>query len=205
METYINKTVGIACLSALLQVGIVQANAQVAGEEQSNHTRKASSKSFMILGDLALGSDKGSDTKAEAPKEAAIASPKVGIKNPAIEPKITLRESRLSAASFEAPEAPGKPLSFRATAYSLRGRTRSGAYVRRGVIAADPRVLPLGSVVEVKAGDWSGTYTVQDTGGRIKGNIIDVWVPSTKEARKFGRRSIKLHVLRFGPKGRQAK
>ncbi|MDX2032457.1 MAG: 3D domain-containing protein [Blastocatellia bacterium] len=158
-----------------------------------------------MMGDLALSSDKGSDTKAEAPKEASLASPKVKIKNPVIEPQIALRESRLNAMPFETPDGLGKPLNFRATAYSLRGRTRSGAYVRRGVIAADPRVLPIGSVVEVKAGNWSGTYTVHDTGGKIKGNIIDVWVPSTKEARTFGRRSVKLHVLRFGPKGRQAK
>lgn len=187
MEKCLNKKVGIVCLSALLQVGIVQVNAQGVTE------------------DLAIVSDKKSDLKAEAPREASIASPKVGIKNPLIDPQITPRASRLNATPFEAPDGVGQPLSFRATAYSLKGRTRSGAYVRRGVIAADPRVLPLGSVVTVKAGDWSGTYTVHDTGGRIKGNIIDVWVPSTKEARKFGRRSIKLHVLRFGPKGRQPK
>lgn len=74
-----------------------------------------------------------------------------------------------------------------------------GTSVRRGVVAADPRVLPLGSVVQIKAGKYTGVYTVHDTGGRIKGNIIDVWVPSNHEARQFGRRKVQLSVLKMGP------
>ncbi len=90
------------------------------------------------------------------------------------------------------------PRSFEATAYSLRGITRSGSYVRRGVIAADPRVLPLGSLVHLKAGTYSGVYTVQDTGGAIKGKRIDVWMPSSREARSFGRQNVRLTVLKYG-------
>jgi 3D (Asp-Asp-Asp) domain-containing protein len=92
------------------------------------------------------------------------------------------------------------PRSFEATAYSLRGITRSGSYVRRGIIAADPRVLPLGSVVHLKAGNYSGVYTVKDTGGAIKGKRIDLWVGSSKEAFSFGRRSVRLTVLKYGGK-----
>jgi 3D (Asp-Asp-Asp) domain-containing protein len=99
----------------------------------------------------------------------------------------------------------GPASNFQATAYALYGRTRSGTYVRRGVIAADPRVIPLGSIVHIKTPGYSGVYTVQDTGRKIKGNIVDVWVPSSREARIFGRRKIKLHVLRLGPKGRISK
>ncbi|MBL8205558.1 MAG: 3D domain-containing protein [Blastocatellia bacterium] len=90
------------------------------------------------------------------------------------------------------------PRSFEATAYSLRGITRSGSYVRRGVIAADPRVLPLGSKVHLKAGNYSGVYTVQDTGKAIKGKRIDVWMPSSREARSFGRQNVRLTVLKYG-------
>jgi 3D (Asp-Asp-Asp) domain-containing protein len=186
---------------------MVQAEAHGLTTDQSNNIAgKSSVTSSSISSDLAVVSDKASDkAKTEAPREPVIAAPKVGIKNPSIDPKITPRESKLNSSAFAAPEDLGKPLNFRATAYALRGRTRSGAYVRRGVIAADPRVLPLGSVVQVRAGDWSGTYTVHDTGKKIKGKIIDVWVPSNREARQFGRRSVKIHVLRFGPKGRPAK
>jgi len=84
--------------------------------------------------------------------------------------------------------------SFRATAYCLKGRTANGGSVRRGVVAADPRVLPLGSKIQVNAGSYSGTYTVTDTGGAIKGKILDVWVPSCGEANKFGRRTVQVTV-----------
>jgi len=84
--------------------------------------------------------------------------------------------------------------SFNATAYCLGGKTAMGHGVRRGIIAADPRVLRLGSKVTISAGQWSGTYLVSDTGGGIKGKRLDIWVPSCSEARKFGRRSIQVSV-----------
>ncbi|MEO7538664.1 MAG: 3D domain-containing protein [Pyrinomonadaceae bacterium] len=83
--------------------------------------------------------------------------------------------------------------AFSATAYCLKGRTAMGHGVRRGIIAADPRVLRLGSTVTINAGQWSGSYLVSDTGGRIKGKKLDIWVPSCSEARKFGRRSVNVN------------
>jgi 3D (Asp-Asp-Asp) domain-containing protein len=94
------------------------------------------------------------------------------------------------------------PVAYVATAYSLRGRTASGKFVSQGIIAADPRFLPLGSRVHVQAGAWSGEYLVADTGGAIKGRKIDIWTPSTREAMRFGRRTVKLTVLSYG--GRRA-
>ncbi len=47
--------------------------------------------------------------------------------------------------------------SFRATAYCLRGRTASGGNVRRGIVAADPRILPLGTRIEISAGSYGGS------------------------------------------------
>lgn len=82
--------------------------------------------------------------------------------------------------------------SFSASAYCFSGRTAMGHAVRRGLIAADPRVLKLGSRVYVDAGPWSGNYLVSDTGGAIKGKKIDIWVPSCSEARKFGRRTVQI-------------
>ena len=82
--------------------------------------------------------------------------------------------------------------AFSASAYCFSGRTAMGHPVRRGLIAADPRVLKLGSKVYVSAGQWSGTYLVSDTGGAIKGKRIDIWVPGCAEARKFGRRSVQV-------------
>lgn len=93
--------------------------------------------------------------------------------------------------------------TYTATAYSLRGRTASGKPVARGVIAADPRVLPLGTRVRIDAGEFSGEYVVADTGGAVKGRRVDIWTPTSREAMRFGRRAVKLTVLELGGKRKQ--
>jgi 3D (Asp-Asp-Asp) domain-containing protein len=113
------------------------------------------------------------------------------------------------AAAPAASSAPAKPSTgsvasdsaqrFTATAYALPGRTASGQTVRRGLIAAD-KSLPLGTRVRLDAGHYSGEYVVADRGGRIRGRIIDIWVPSNGEAIRFGRRPVKLTVLSYGAK-----
>ena len=92
-------------------------------------------------------------------------------------------------------EATSPAVTYTATAYSLRGRTASGGGVRRGIIAADRRVLPIGTRVRLEAGSYSGEYLVADTGGAVRGRKIDIWVPNTYEAMRFGRRPVKLTVL----------
>ena len=88
---------------------------------------------------------------------------------------------------------------FTATAYALPGRTASGQTVRRGLIAAD-KSLPLGTRVRLDAGNYSGEYLVADRGSRVRGRIIDIWVPSNGEAVRFGRRPVKLTILGYGGK-----
>ena len=108
---------------------------------------------------------------------------------------------KTSKAAIEKPEpeaeseASSPAMTFTATAYSLRGRTASGRYVSRGLIAADRRVLPLGTRVRLEAGPYSGEYLVADTGGLVRGRKIDIWMPNTSEAMRFGRRPVKLTVL----------
>ncbi len=92
----------------------------------------------------------------------------------------------------------GKP--FVATTYCLKGRTAMGTGVQRGIIAADPRILPLGSRVQLSAGRYSGSYLVTDTGSAIKGRRIDIWVPSCGEARSFGRRTVYVAPVGRKPK-----
>jgi 3D (Asp-Asp-Asp) domain-containing protein len=100
------------------------------------------------------------------------------------------------------PVVPGE--TYTATAYSLRGRTASGKPVARGVIAADLRVLPLGTRVRIDAGEFSGEYVVADTGGAVKGRRVDIWTPTAREAMRFGRRAVKLTVLELGGKRKNA-
>ena len=119
----------------------------------------------------------------------------------------TVSAATATAASGEKPvvvEVISVPArTYTATAYSLRGRTASGRPVSRGVIAADPSVLPLGTRVRLEAGNWSGEYVVADTGGAVRGRKIDIWTPTTREAMQFGKRIVRLTVLELG--GRKAK
>ena len=102
-----------------------------------------------------------------------------------------------SAEQFVGPRDPGYRV-FVATAYCIKGVTRSGVRVRRGIVAADPSRIPLGSVIQVRAGSYSGIYRVLDTGSAIKGEIIDIYVPDYHEAVRFGRQRVQIRVLRHG-------
>lgn len=78
-----------------------------------------------------------------------------------------------------------------ATAYCDHGTTDSGVQTERGMIAADPRVFPMGSVVKIESPvGYSGTYTVTDTGAKVKGRKVDIFVPSCAKAKAFGKRVV---------------
>jgi 3D (Asp-Asp-Asp) domain-containing protein len=94
----------------------------------------------------------------------------------------------------------GTRLSFVATAYCKGQVTASGVAVKAGVAAADPNVLPQGSVVELSGVPerHRGIYTVLDTGPKVQGKHVDVYMWSCNEALAFGRRPVTLTVLRLG-------
>jgi 3D (Asp-Asp-Asp) domain-containing protein len=84
-----------------------------------------------------------------------------------------------------------------ATAYCDRGPTRSGVPAQHGIVAADLRRLPLGTRVRVVAPGqpYAGVYTVLDTGSKIKGRDLDIFMPSCRAARHFGKRPVEVRVL----------
>lgn len=95
-------------------------------------------------------------------------------------------------------------LDIKATAYApgphdndqWGNKTRLGTQIRPGVIAVDPRVIPLGSQVMIKYPDGTKEYAVaEDTGGAIKGHRIDVARWTVSEAYKFGIKPVKVYVL----------
>lgn len=90
-----------------------------------------------------------------------------------------------------APPRYGDPVPVQMTAYCLtRNTTRRGRYVRAGIVAADPRLFPLARYVELYDGRrYLGRFLIDDTGRLIKGAIIDVWMPTCREAKIFGRRN----------------
>ena len=103
-----------------------------------------------------------------------------------------------------------KVISANATAYDASscgkspshpayGITATGAKAGYGIVAVDPRVIPLGSRLYIESADGSyvyGTAIAADTGGAIKGNRIDLCFNTRSEALSFGRRQVKVYVLK---------
>ncbi len=93
-----------------------------------------------------------------------------------------------------------KILTMTATAYhpmdgigsKYGGRTASGIMAKYGVVAVDPRVIPLRTWVYVEG---YGLAIAADTGSAIKGNKIDLCMTDKKAIYKFGRRKVRVHVL----------
>ena len=80
------------------------------------------------------------------------------------------------------------------------GITASGARAKRGTVAVDPRVIPLGTKLYVKSltpgvPDY-GFAIAQDTGGAIKGNKIDLFMDTVWECLQFGRRPVMVYILK---------
>jgi 3D (Asp-Asp-Asp) domain-containing protein len=95
---------------------------------------------------------------------------------------------------------PRSRLQFSATAYCKGTTTAAGIRVQSGMAAADPTLLPLGSVVDVTTADekYTGIYTILDTGPAVRGRMLDLYMWSCYEALNFGRQQIEVTVLRLG-------
>jgi 3D (Asp-Asp-Asp) domain-containing protein len=138
---------------------------------------------LLVLGALAFASGCG---EAEA-----ILLPPVVVQSPILLPGAVVQgaSTKWFLASYSPPRY-GEPVPVEMTAYCLtRTTTRRGRYVRAGIVAADPRLFPLSRYVELYDGRrYLGRFLIDDTGRLIKGNIIDVWMPTCREAKIFGRR-----------------
>ena len=123
----------------------------------------------------------------------------------------TVMDSRRSASipisDDKAPPSAGARLRFTSTAYCKGLTTASGAGVTAGIVAADPAVLPEGSVIEIRGASegknplpdqYNGIYTVLDTGPAVNGRHIDIYLWSCNEALTLGRRDTLVTVLRLG-------
>jgi 3D (Asp-Asp-Asp) domain-containing protein len=81
---------------------------------------------------------------------------------------------------------------FSVTCYDLGGITASGAPVGSNVVATDPRVIPLGTTIWI---DGIGERTALDTGGAIKGNRLDVWMPTYSQCAEWGRQTRAVNLV----------
>ena len=109
-----------------------------------------------------------------------------------------LRTASLALLAVFGLAAAPSTLHVTATAYCLNGKTASGTRTRTGIVAADPSVLPFGTVLRIVDGPSSGVYTVMDTGPAVKGRRIDIFIPDCGRAQKFGEQKLRIRVIRYG-------
>jgi len=81
---------------------------------------------------------------------------------------------------------------YTATAYPT-GYTATGVLAHQGIVAVDPRVIPLGTVLFVPG---YGVAVAADTGGAIIGNRIDLCMDSYGDAINFGRQTVHVYILK---------
>ena len=98
---------------------------------------------------------------------------------------------------FASLAAHAAPMRFTATATSISGVTAKGTETHEGIVAADPAILPLGTRIRVsRAGPYSGVYVVTDTGSKIVGRKIEIYLHNPREAKQFGKKSVLVHILK---------
>ncbi|MEH7224117.1 LysM peptidoglycan-binding domain-containing protein [Bacillus sp. JJ1566] len=141
---------------------------------------------------------------AAAPKETTNAAPVVETQKETVATAPATKATNTNTAAVPATETSNtgsKVIVVEATAYTATcegcsGITSTGINLLENpnakVISVDPSVIPLGSKVHVEG---YGEAIAGDTGGAIKGNKIDVFIPSKQEAINFGRKQVKVTVL----------
>jgi 3D (Asp-Asp-Asp) domain-containing protein len=95
-------------------------------------------------------------------------------------------------------QPPPQARAFTATAYCNGTRTASGTRpTTANTVAADPAVLPLGSRIRLSGlhKPYNGDYVVEDTGPKVRGRRVDLYVSDCREAVRFGRRSASVALL----------
>ncbi|MDQ0199497.1 3D domain-containing protein [Neobacillus ginsengisoli] len=124
------------------------------------------------------------------------------LKSDNIHPKQSLSISKPATAAVSKNSSVVKEITVSASAYTMNctrcsGITATGINLKKNpnqkVISVDPKVIPLGSKVYVEG---YGYAIAADTGGAMKGNKIDVFVPTQKEALNWGRKTVKVQILK---------
>ncbi len=136
--------------------------------------------------------DNGNMVSKEAVSEGILTAPVKKVIHRGVKPEPVVEVAQNTAPPVES------GVIFQATAYTWTGNpTATGTVARVGVIAVDPRVIPLGTKVYLQYTDGTpiGYATAEDTGGAIKGNIIDIYMDSYNECIQFGRRNVVVTIV----------
>jgi 3D (Asp-Asp-Asp) domain-containing protein len=99
-----------------------------------------------------------------------------------------LARQRRAEAEAAARQPGGRSLGHcHVTCYALRGTTSTGRPVGMDVVAVDPRVIPYGTRIHIEGVGWR---IAADTGAKIKGKRLDIWMPSSQTCIEFGLRRL---------------
>ncbi|EXJ23011.1 Cell wall-binding protein [Alkalibacterium sp. AK22] len=154
------------------------AQASASAPTESSQTASASSSSSRSSNSNSSSSSRSSNSTASAPAQESSSAP---------------------AEESSSQQSSGRTLRMQATGYSTRQpslstHTATGIDLRVNprVIAVDPSIIPLGTMVEVEG---MGVYIAGDTGGAIRGNIIDIHFQTVAEALQWGRRTVNVRIL----------
>ena len=110
-----------------------------------------------------------------------------------------------SAHAQDAPAAVGETIQATVTGYAtgsdggaVGSTTATGIATHWGTVAADWRLYPPGTRLQIE-GFPNDVFTVEDSGGAVRGNVFDIWFPDLATAVAFGTKSLRVTVLAPSP------
>ena len=181
----------VFCLWIFPQVAVGASSVAKYGNKGVKVEEVQAMLSHLHLYNSTIDGDFGSQTLAAVKKfQKEVRRPQTGVVDGQLY-KLMSRKSDLDFGAYR------KSWIMEATGYSAydpgcRGYTATGLPLRRGMIAVDPLIIPLGTQVYVMG---YGRASAQDTGSAIKGNIIDLAFNSRGEALRWGRRRVRVYIL----------
>lgn len=147
-----------------------------------------------------LGVTYDSDKEKVVPEESALITYNMDV---TVKDKV----DAMSPLDFDVDLSTARVITCEATAYTAAadecwpyadGLTATGVKCQVGVVAVDPKVIPLKSKLYIETADGSFVYgycTAEDTGGAIKGNKVDLAMNTKADCFQFGRRQVKVYIL----------
>lgn len=175
-----------------LDAALVEAAAAAGQLERAATSREATLNGIRRLGAVA---DQRLATLLAQARAAERVSARItksaGAEAVTVAPETDTAAASTPAAASPTPADGTRTLVVDAVAYHLPGHTASGLPVGPGIVAVDPSVIPLGTRMFIPG---YGPGVAADTGTAIKGNIIDLWMPSTAAARRWGRKTVTITI-----------
>jgi 3D (Asp-Asp-Asp) domain-containing protein len=193
-DDYSSVTTAVIEETAADYTGAAALVAAKAAEEAAKAKAKAEAEAKAKAAALKAKADAEAKAKAEAEAKAKKAKKaKEALKaKEAKEAKKTKTKNTDNPSGIPDEYTVKESFTVKAYAYSGGGTTASGRRARVGLIAVDPRVIPLGTILYIEG---YGVCIAADTGGAIKGRTVDLYMDTERECRSWGKRNVMCYIL----------